>query len=34
MDKQNGVVTTEVLKLLKSEYSKHIKGLYLLLCFG
>ena len=35
MDKENGVVTTEVLKLLKTEYSKQIKGLYiyLLLCF-
>lgn len=31
MDKENGVIATEVLKLLKSEYSKHIKGLYLLL---
>ena len=31
MDKENGVVATEVLKLLKSEYSKHIKALYVLL---
>ena len=31
MDKENGVVATEVLKLLKSEYNKTIKYLYGLL---
>lgn len=31
MDKENGVVAPEVLKLLKTEYSKQIKGLYILL---
>ena len=31
MDKNNDTVATEVLKLLKAEYSKQIKGLYILL---
>ena len=31
MDKNNDTVATEVLKLLKTEYSKQIKGLYILL---
>ena len=31
MDKDYGVVATEVLKLLKSEYNKSIKRLYTLL---
>ena len=31
MDKENVVVATELLKLLKKEYSKSIKGLYALL---
>ena len=31
MDKDYGVVATEVLKLLKSEYNKSIKRLYILL---
>ena len=31
MDKEYGTVATEVLKLLKKEYSKAIKRLYILL---
>lgn len=31
MDKDYGVVATEVLKLLKAEYNKSIKRLYVLL---
>ena len=32
MEKDYGAVATEVLKLLKKEYNKTIKRLYILLC--